>query len=122
MFPTLSQMHASFFLIVATLLIAACSGSGEPFPIGEFQSGDVYMEFFGDGTLTFGLTRDNPSIEGEYIVKGQTLTFLSEMHTDGRVTQCHQEGSYTWMYEDKVLSFENASDTCAVRIRDNDGK
>ena len=52
----------------------------------------------------------------------ETLTFLSEMHTDGRVTQCSREGSYTWMYENNVLSFENVDDECDDRIRDTNGR
>lgn len=62
-------------------------------------------------------------LRGQHTVDGNMVTFHSESKFDGSAGGCgDNEGTYTWAYVDKVLSFEKIDDTCGPRISDNDGK
>ena len=109
------------FLIVSTLFLGSCSSPGDPFPTGKFSYKELrHYEFFDDGTWTWGEKFDEPMIKGSYKVKGNIITFHSVTMINGSLVGCgDNEGEYTWVYEDEVLSFEKLTDTCGPRRADN---
>ena len=120
----LSPIRIAFILVVAALALSGCSNADEPFPTGAFEwKTSKYYEFFEDGTWTWGKEEDKPILRGQYSVDGNTVKFYSESMFDGSAGGCgDNEGTYSWVYLDKVLSFEKVDDTCSPRISDNDGK
>ena len=83
---------------------------------------EKYLEFFEDGTFTWGYDEDNPVGQGQHTIDGQRISFHSESIIDGSARGCPAKGWYNWEYKNKVLSFEQDTDLCAQRIEDTDGK
>ena len=134
----LSKFRMVLLLMLGAMLFSSCAGSdveeqleptveSESFPTGTFfrEIGASYaeFEFFDDGTYTWGLQKV-PLVKGEYDVNGQTFTFLSKTALSETFPEgCETiEGSYTWVFEDKVLLFEVDADDCTDRAKEFDGK
>jgi hypothetical protein len=110
-------------LILAGVALSACSDAVETFPTGAFQwKTSQYYEFFEDGTWIGGSVQDEPMLQGQYTVDGNMITWHSESMIDGSAGGCGNEGTYTWAYVDKVLSFERVDDTCGPRFWNIDGR
>lgn len=111
-----------FLLTISTLVLSGCSSQPESFPIGSFKSvGSYYIDYFNDGTFTFGFQKDEPLVKGQYGVDGNTITFHSETMMDGAPSECTGEGSYIWDFEDNVLVMEIERDPCDLRAHQIDG-
>jgi hypothetical protein len=112
-----------FLLSTCALVLSSCSSRTGAFPIGAFKTiGLRSLEFFEDGTYIWGFV-GTPLVQGQYDVDGQTITFHSEtkVNVDQREEACPGEGSYTWVFEDNVLTMELVLDDCDDRIADTDG-
>lgn len=112
-----------FLLITCALFLSNCSSQAGAFPIGTFKTrGERRLEFFEDGTYTWGLA-ETPFVQGQYNVDGQTITFHSETMVilDEGEEACPGEGSYTWVFKDDVLIMELQRDDCDSRIADTNG-
>jgi hypothetical protein len=120
----LINVRIVFILVVSALTFSSCSDAGETFPTGAFQWNDSkYYEFFEDGTWTWGSAHDKTILRGQHTVEGNIVKFHSESMFDGSAGGCGEiEGTYSWAYVNKVLSFERVDDTCGPRINDTDGK
>jgi len=89
-----------------------------PFPIGAFAMEDVdgkwMMTFTADGNFT--LTRNGGLwVEGRYILDQNQIT----IHDAGgpKLSTCKGkgDGTYTWSFDGKVLTFEVVNDLCDGR-------
>ena len=110
------------FLFVVFLFLSGCSNESEDFMMGKYKANtrSYYLAFFEDGSFKFGTDKYKSSIQGQYRIEDQTITFHSETMIDsGKPTGCGEgEGSYTWFLKDKVLVMSLEDDNCVQRKRE----
>ncbi len=121
----LGYFRLAKFLFVVVLFLSGCSSQSEDFMMGKYKANgrSFYLEFSEDGTYTFGNEIDNPQIQGQYRIEGQTITFHSDrMFDSGGVPACgDEEGSYTWFLKDNVLVMDVEDESCSVRKGETNG-
>ena len=113
------------FLFVVFLFLSGCSSESEDFMMGKYKANtrSYYLAFFEDRSFKFGTDKYKSSIQGQYRIEDQTITFHSETMIDsGKPTGCGEgEGSYTWFLKDKVLVMSLEDDNCVQRKRETNG-
>ena len=96
-----------------------------PFPIGGFTMEDAdgkwVMTLAADGDFT--LTRNNgPWVEGRYTLAGNQITLHDVSGPGTKKCAGKGDGTYTWSFDGKVLTFEAVNDQCDARRGTQQGK
>ena len=94
----------------------ATAASTAVFPKGTYainmSDGSVIQVTFADGTYT--ATQDGQQIAlGKYTAKGDQITVSDNSDACGM----SGEGTYTWAYDGKALTFKGSKDACDTRLQ-----
>ena len=98
---------------IVLLLLAACAPPTPEFPTGRFvgPEGLDEFEFNEDGTFSYFFEQSStPEVVGTYSIDGDLYTDETNSSED-----CPFPGSYTWTYDDPILTFRLVEDECEGR-------
>ncbi len=114
----MSKNHRSFYIsaVVIGALLPLTPALAADFPIGSYAAGPhVSIVFASDGH--FHVIQDKAmQVSGTYTVKGEKVELTDEKGPWACNKEGLQTGTYTWKYDNSVLSFSKVDDSCEDRV------
>ena len=97
-------------------LFPLTSALAADFPVGSYAAGPHVSIVFAENGQ-FHVTQDKTmEVSGTYTVSGEKLELTDKEGPWACTKDGTQAGTYTWKYENSVLSFGKVSDRCEDRV------
>jgi hypothetical protein len=111
----LLRTWASLSLLLALTLPMSAAFAAD-FSVGTYTAGAKMSVTF-DGKGQFRIYEGKRlQVSGQYTVKADQFEFTDKKGPWACTTSSEQTGTYTWKYENSLLTFTKVADLCAGRV------